>query len=768
MRIDVRCRTIEFFCRFVIFSFIVVTIGPAANAIQAQPQDTPQKNAAKLHGRIIDSKTGEAISKVKIIVIGLQISVTSDDAGNFVLSNVTAGDIELYISTVGYGLIKKKVTIAEGEDKTLDVALSQEAAPQTAVINVTAKPYEDTVTNVASESTLNKSEMRTLSSVLAGDPIRAAQALPGAVGNDDFTSGFSLRGAGFDRVGLYLDGIQIENPVHTVQGTPDTGSLSVLNADAINGVSLFSGAPPAKFGDSTAGALSLETRDGNRVRPSGRISISLLSASAVVDGPLAGGKGSWLVSGRKSYLNYAFGDYIQRRVGNNQAFILDFGDVEGRANYDLNSRNQIGVTALFGRSTFDQSSLKPVLFSNDILKGDSDNWIVNGNWTYSRGSQLVSQTHVFGARSSFKDRNPSELVIQNGYDTQYGVRNDTSVLVGTENRIEFGGIVRELQGTGFFGSQPSTPPVITTINAFDNRAGEQGFYAQDTWTRESSHLSLTGGFRVDHSALARQSSVTPKVALSFAPKENLRLRAGWGQYTQFPDFANYFGRFGNPNLKALRATHYNASIEQLIGDRTRVVAEFYDREDRNLLSSLSILQLPNLIPPVTFLINNRFNNGLNGHARGVEVSLQRRSANRLTGWISYSYSATHLHDQFTGLDFVSDFDQRHTISTYGSYRISETINLSGEWRYGSGLPLTTYFSGLNAIFPFPDAKNPQRLPTYSRLDLRINKAFNFKRSKLTLSGEVLNATDRHNFRSVFLQPERLLPILPSAGIAFEF
>ena len=732
-------------------------------------QVTPQKTA-KLHGRIVDSKTGEPIGKVKIIVIGYQISVSSDDSGNFVLTNVPTGEIELYVSTVGYGLVKRKVTLAEGEDKTLDVALNQEAAEQTAEINVTAKPFDETLTNVASENNLNKSELRTLSSVLAGDPIRAAQALPGAVGNDDFTSGFSLRGAGFDRVGLYLDGIQIENPVHTVKGTPDTGSLSVLNADAINGVELFSGAPPAKFSDLTAGALSMETRDGNRVRPSGRINVSLLSASAVVDGPFASGKGGWLVSGRKSYLNYAFGDYIQRRVGNNQAFILDFGDVESRVNYDLNSHNQIGITAIFGSSTFDQSSLSNTLGPNDIQKGDSENWIVNGYWTYSRGSQLVSQTHVFGARVSFKDRNPSELVIQNGHDTQAGFRNDTSFQIGKNHKVEAGLYVRDLQGFGFVNSF-FDPFNGGASSIFNRRANEQGAYLQDTWSSDRYHLSLTGGIRVDHSGITGQTTATPRSSISFAPKENLRFRLGWGQYTQFPSLNQFFGPFANPNLRAERATHYNASIERLIGERMRVVAEYYYREDRDIVTSLG--SFPILFPgfpPRFVLADVGNNNGLNGYARGIEISIQRRSANRLTGWLSYSYSQTHLHLpnlDFPHLDFVSDFDQRHTITAYGSYRMTETLNFSGEWRYGSGLPLLNYFSGTGGFYNLP-SPNQLRLPSYSRLDLRINKAFNFKRSKLTLSGEVLNATDHKNFRSVFSRPERLLPILPSVGLAFEF
>ena len=37
--------------------------------------------------------------------------------------------------------------------------------------------------------------------------IRAAQALPGVSTNDDYRSEFFVRGAGFDRVGVYVDGL---------------------------------------------------------------------------------------------------------------------------------------------------------------------------------------------------------------------------------------------------------------------------------------------------------------------------------------------------------------------------------------------------------------------------------------------------------------------------------------------------------------------------------------------------------------------------------
>ncbi len=226
-----------------------------------------------------------------------------------------------------------------------------------------------------------------------------------------------------------------------------------------------------------------------------------------------------------------------------------------------------------------------------------------------------------------------------------------------------------------------------------------------------------------------------------------------------------YGERGNPRLRAERATHYNVAIEHLIGNNTRVLAEFYDREDKELIFGLEDILI--LDGEVSF-ISLPFNNSVRGYARGFEVSLHRRSANRLAGWLSYSYSATRLRDRVTGFSFISDFDQRHTISGYGSYRLTETLNLSAQWRYGSGLPMVGFLQEIGEQLFLASERNRVRLPDYSRVDFRISKSFHFKRSKLTLIGEVLNVLARENVRQDGFGRQKLLPFLPSLGIAFEF
>lgn len=76
-------------------------------------------------------------------------------------------------------------------------------------------------------------------------------------------------------------------------------------------------------------------------------------------------------------------------------------------------------------------------------------------------------------------------------------------------------------------------------------------------------------------------------------------------------------------------------------------------------------------------------------------------------------------------------------------------------------------------------RHPPRLPAYSRLDLRADRTFTYRKSRLTLFLEVVNVMNRDNYRRnspginintrrVFEPIESLFPLLPVAGVLIEF
>jgi hypothetical protein len=746
---------------------------PESRAMQA----VQQRQLVTLHGRVVDARTGEPITKVRVIASGLDQSTTTDDNGAFTLENVAVGQLDLYITTVSYGLVKKTITIKEGENRDVVIALNEDAAALTESVTVTANPYETAQPNAASELTLNKRELQALSSILLNDPLRAAQALPGSTTNDDFRSEFAVRGAGFDRIGLYLDGILTDNFVHTVGGGyPDTGSLSVINGDTVSALSLMSGAFPAKYGDRTASIVDIETRDGNRVQPAGRLAASLSGLSGVVDGPFAKGRGSYLVAGRKSYVGYLLKRINDQNRFTNNPPILSFSDLHGKGLYDLFSRRQLGFSIIFGNFIYDRNRDRNLLGSNTVFRGRARNLLFNAHWSYTPNSRVFWLTRFFGLRTNFKNTNNQDIKLLDGTRTQYGVRSDVSFSYRRGHRFETGVYIRSLGVNTFNQFFNFFTGTIDEFARYNRRGTETSFYGQDTWTSESLGLSLTGGGRVEHSSVTGETLFSPRGSLVWAIDKDWKVRAGAGRYYQFPDFDQMFGRFGNPGLRAECSTHYNASLERRFGDRTRALVEVYDREDHRLFFSLSEPRFEG--NDLTFS-QFPFQNSVAGHARGIEVTLQRRSANRLTGWLSYGYSRTELANPQAGLTFVSDTDQRHTVNAYGSYRFNETWNLSTEWRYGSGQPIPGFYRQVGQGYFLTNVRNTTRLPAYSRVDVRINKAFLFNKWKLTLNGELINALNHNNVRyagfegygfdgRVFGRLDRVFPILPSAGVVIEF
>jgi outer membrane receptor for ferrienterochelin and colicin len=190
---------------------------------------------------------------------------------------------------------------------------------------------------------------------------------------------------------------------------------------------------------------------------------------------------------------------------------------------------------------------------------------------------------------------------------------------------------------------------------------------------------------------------------------------------------------------------------------------------------------PRLINGSVFMppINALYTNSLRGYGRGVEVYLQRSSTKGISGWVSYSYGRSLMHDGVTGDSFRSDWDQRHTINAYASYRLRPSVNLSSRWTYGSGFPIPGFLTEVNGNFFLSAKRNTLNLGPYQRLDVRVNKYWNREKWHTTLYAEVTNLTNKTNSRfgsldgysgsngAAYVSIDTMFPILPSVGVVFE-
>jgi hypothetical protein len=137
-------------------------------------------------------------------------------------------------------------------------------------------------------------------------------------------------------------------------------------------------------------------------------------------------------------------------------------------------------------------------------------------------------------------------------------------------------------------------------------------------------------------------------------------------------------------------------------------------------------------------------------------------------------------DGIERIAYPTAYDQRHTVNAFASYRVSPSVNLSAKWAYGSNYPYPGFLRVQNGVYYLTAARNQLRFDPFQRLDVRINKSWTKDRYKMTLYGEVINVTNRKNYRfdslnsyntktgQIGVTLDRLFPILPSAGIVFEW
>jgi hypothetical protein len=84
----------------------------------------------------------------------------------------------------------------------------------------------------------------------------------------------------------------------------------VFNVDAINNVELIKAGIPAKYGGRLSSVLNVNTNVGDNQEFGVRGGVGLISSRLTLDGPIKKDKGSFLISGRRTYLDVVTKPFI--------------------------------------------------------------------------------------------------------------------------------------------------------------------------------------------------------------------------------------------------------------------------------------------------------------------------------------------------------------------------------------------------------------------------------------------------------------------------
>ena len=727
----------------------------------------PVARASELTGTVNNAQDGEPLSKVQVSVVGTSFAGATKANGAFRVAGLPAGKYVLQVSAVGYRTISVPFEFATAdESKEFTITLAPDFHP-TEAVEVHGDIFQAPDWPAVGDMTLTSSELQQTSTVLADDPLRAVQALPGvsASANNDFFAQFSVMGAPYEQVAIYVDDVLVPGLLHTVPSYPDAPTLSLLTGSDIADLHLMPVAYPARYADAIGAALVIRSRDGDAAPPLLHGSIGMASSEVMVDGGL-GRKGTWLLGARKSYIGY-----LARTLASTPFSDDGFYDANLKLTYDVTPGQRLSLYAVGGQTSINDPTAPPV-DPTELKSGSNNLALARLGWSWTLNPNLLVDAHAAFVRSGYEEDNPFSQLIQSSLDRELSGGGNVSWSWRHGAILQAGYTLRRPHQNGasqeFLTGQP---PALFSFVVSDVR---QDVYVQQSIQLWRDHLRLNGGVRWDRLSTERQQPVTGQVSAALKVARDTQLEAGWGRYSQLPARGGIVGlTISTGGLVAfsplpLQSEQYLVAVDQRIGERSRFRVEAFDRQNETRADFFSF---PAEIPLLR--------SGLFGrdYSRGLQFVLQRRSENRLSGWIGYTlaYARSNSYqvtlpppDLFLGLDtpyLPTLQDQRHTVNLFASYRVTPSIRCSVKALYGSGFPAS--------ITPL------LRIGPYERLDLRADKSWTFRRWKLGLYGELLNATNHDNLRlegfttDPATQQLRLItvggiPITPTAGLTFDF
>src|SRR6185503_1982032 len=96
-----------------------------ATRLEAQVVPPPVESGppSSIKGTVVDARTGSPLPRILVSVEGGP-SVETDAEGAFLLAGVAPGQVRLYVSAVGYGLVQRTLTLDPSATLDLRIPLS--------------------------------------------------------------------------------------------------------------------------------------------------------------------------------------------------------------------------------------------------------------------------------------------------------------------------------------------------------------------------------------------------------------------------------------------------------------------------------------------------------------------------------------------------------------------------------------------------------------------------------------------------------------------
>ncbi len=700
------------------------------------------------------------------------VRAVTDDQGNYELPGVPVGKVRLIVLSQDHERLDYVEVLEPGQR----LELKYYPTP------LNYNPYRTVVKSRRDEAgevdrrTISVEEINTVPGS-QGDALKSLQNFPG-VARAPFGAGLlAIRGAAPGDSAVYLAYHEIPQLFHF------GGLTSVFNSDILTQIDFIPGNFDNRYGDAIGGIINVAPRKGRRDGFHGYIDSDLFDTGVMLEGPI--GKGSFILSGRRSYIDLILPAVLPSDGGLDLTVAPRYWDYQALFDYPI-------AGGEFTARVFGSDDRTELLFAapNDD-ETDESNGLSQTTWFHR--ADLAYRKTIDGW----------DFLITPSYRNDYA-----SIFFGTLFRFDlnahtFSGraeVSRQLtRRTGFrFGTEFVATRFNIDISAPPIPAGGAGPPASSDarlTSRLSSTLLTPALYTTMNIGLGEKFILYPGARFTFygepfnVAQVDPRLRFGWqvadktaikggvGIYTQAPNPPfKYDAAFGNPRVGIERSVHNSLGVEQqLPADITLEVTGFYKHLwDLTADSTEITVDEEGTIAPEIFASTGT------GHIFGAELLARKALTRNLYGWLSYTLMRSTRRDAPGQEYYLFDFDQTHILTMIASYKFPRNWQIGARFRLVSGNPTTgvlggTYDASSGNYIQVNGPRNGDRLPAFHQLDIRVDKRWIYRRLSMTLYVDILNVYNHQNAEGFsysynFQQRNTIasLPILPTLGFRLEW
>ena len=698
---------------------------------------------------------GTPASSVRVCVEGTRQCALTDNAGRFSSLDARPGVTRLEITPgSGGALLSSEIDVRAGLTSEVLLELPEIASVSTSVtVGATEvlTPDEVVTSGVRVPSRVVSKSAGTLQ-----DVSRYVATLPGVVtGSADFRNDIIVRGGSPLENLFVVDNIEIPNINSFANLTSAGGTVSLVDVNLIEDVTFLTGGYPAPYVNRLSSVMQIAQREGSRERFRALGTFAYAGAGGVLEAPWAGDKGSWIVSARRSFLDWFTSDLGTGGVPIYYSFttkvVRDFG-----------VRDRIWATSIGGIDEIrlgltEDSEPMEVLSTLDIRYGGRRN-ATGVNWQRIFGSRGVGLLGVSHSRATV-DSTVKDLVRDGAYavgadvaqtiesgavtfrqdstEAETTLKYDLTIHAGATGELR-AGVAQKFFANDYVTRSPfgydgpfTLVPDINPIDLQERLPANQGaLYLQSTHEL-SGRVRLSVGLRYDRYAQfgAARSRLSPRAGLAVSLGRNVSWNTSWGIYHQLPVYLFMAAFPQNRELLPARSEHWVSGIGWTPGRNLRVTIEAYDKRYRDYAVSSQFPSVSLANVGDTFDVRDilyPMTSAGRGRTRGIELFAEKRYDGDWFGQVNLAYSRA----RHAGLDRVlrpGAFDRPIAFNLVGGKRIGRKWEAAVRYSYLSGRPYTPFREDLSeaqrrGIFDL-ERVNALRYAPFVTLDLRLDRTY---------------------------------------------